>query len=103
MMFFLKIFHWFYGYKIKNSKVFFFAEAIIFWLFISGLLVASLKKIRELFPIPEISDNKIVGYTQYFGYPYYFDYIFYNLFLFIPLISFVLAILANKIVDKLRN
>lgn len=44
--------------------------------------MVSLKKIRTLFPPPEIGSDKLVGFSQYFGYPFYFDYLLF-IFLFV--------------------
>lgn len=51
------------------------------------LILLFFRQIRDLFPAPEIEENKIIGYSQYFGYPFYFDtFIFFLIIFSIPII-----------------
>lgn len=70
---------------MKRNKVFIKTLLLSFVLLI--ILMFSFKKIRAFFPPPEIGNDKLVGFSQYFGYPFYFD----NL-LFAFLIAFPVAV-----------
>ncbi|MCL5438471.1 MAG: hypothetical protein M1268_00595 [Patescibacteria group bacterium] len=76
-------------------------------LFLKTLLVSSIfliilmlgfKKTRSLFPPPEIGNDKLIGFSQYFGYPFYFDTIFFFMLILIPICIFV--ILYKRNLDK---
>lgn len=55
------------------------------------LLLVYFRKIRSLFPLPEVEGDKIIGYSQYFGSPFYFDtFIFFFVLVSIPLIIVIL-------------
>ena len=49
-------------------------------------LMLGFKKIRTFFPPPEITNQKLVGFAQYFGYPFYFDSIVFLLVVFLPIL-----------------
>lgn len=59
-------------------------------------LLASFKKIRSLLPPPEIENNKLIGFSQYFGYPFYIDAIFFFILFSVPVLFFVILYLINK-------
>lgn len=54
------------------------------------------KKIRNLFPVPEINDDKLVGFSQYYGYPFYFDTIFFFIIIFLPVLIFIFIYRLSK-------
>ena len=54
------------------------------------------KKIRTLFPIPEINSDKLIGFAQYYGYPFYFDTIFFFFLIFLPVLVFIVVYLLSK-------
>ena len=54
------------------------------------LFFLTFRMLRDSLPPPAISENKIIGYTQYFGYPYWLDTIIFFIFLIFPLITFIL-------------
>ncbi len=70
--------------------------SILFSSFLNVLLLISFKKIRAVFPPPEIDGNKLIGFAQYFGYPFYFDTIFFFLLIFIPVLTFLFLYVLNK-------
>lgn len=53
-------------------------------------MLISFKFIRTLFSIPEINNEKIIGYAQYYGYPLYFDTLLFFSFLLVPAVAFYL-------------
>lgn len=75
-----------------------------FWIYFFFLYAGELsvifilfKKIRGLFLGPQIGENKIVSYSQYFGYPYYFDTILFFVIIFSPsIIMFILKFAMKK-------
>lgn len=70
----------------------------LFYFFIEVLLaIFYFRKIRNLFPIPPIGEQKIVGYAQYFGYPLYFDNFAFFLFIISPLLLLSIVTLRRKI------
>lgn len=74
-----------------NHRKFIFISTFLFCLEVV-LILLFFRKIRDLFPIPAIGDNKIVGYSQYFGYPYYFDALVFLAIMLSPIIiSFIFA------------
>ena len=68
------------------------------FLFLSGIIFLSFRYIRNLFPIPRIGNEKIIGYAQYYGYPFYFDTILFFIFIFLPV--FIFVILTKFIKDE---
>lgn len=70
--------------RIYKTGVITISSCIFFFLF---LFICS-KYIRQSLPPPQILDNKIVGFSQFFGYPLYFDFYLFFLILFIPVITF---------------
>lgn len=56
-------------------------------------LMLTFKKLRIFFPPPEISNEKLIGFAQYFGYPFYFDTLIFFLIIFLPiLILFIFSV-----------
>jgi multisubunit Na+/H+ antiporter MnhB subunit len=55
-----------------------------------AVLLLGLRFFRNFFLFPQVLDNKIVGYSQYFGYPFYFDTLYLNIIIFIPAIILIL-------------
>lgn len=64
--------------------------------FLNIILLLSFKKIRSLMPPPEIDEEKLVGFAQYFGYPFYFDTIFFFFLIFVPIFTLILVYELNK-------
>lgn len=60
------------------------------------VLMFSFKKIRDLFPAPEINNEKLIGFSQYYGYPFYFDTVFFMFLIFLPILVFIVVYLLNK-------
>ena len=71
---------------MKRNKVFLKTFLLSFTLLI--VLMFGFKKIRALFPPPEIGSDKLVGFSQYFGYPFYFDSLFFIFLIFFPVAFF---------------
>lgn len=69
--------------KIKKKEL---IQIVIFSLILIFSAFVLYKKMRGLFPPPQIGSEKLVGFAQYFGYPIYFDTIFFFLIVSIPLI-----------------
>lgn len=83
-----------YKSTLKRIKITFLISVFLFCVELLLILIF-FRKIRYLFPIPEIGDSKIVGFSQYFGYPFYFDtFIFFVILL--SILFFV--ILAHNLV-----
>jgi len=61
-------------------------KTIIFSALIILFIFIGFKKIRMFFPPPEITSEKLVGFTQYFGYLIYFDSIIFLLIIFLPVV-----------------
>ncbi|EKD27400.1 MAG: hypothetical protein ACD_79C00735G0002 [uncultured bacterium] len=83
--------------KIAKSN---FGKIVLKSLSISTLIIFVLmfyfKKIRTLFPIPEINSDKLIGFAQYYGYPFYFDTIFFFFLIFLPVLVFIVVYLLSK-------
>ncbi|MEK7533762.1 MAG: hypothetical protein AAB600_00335 [Patescibacteria group bacterium] len=80
----------------KSTHIKILIEAL-FYFSIEVLLTLFFRKIRNLFPIPTIGENKIVGYAQYFGYPFYFDNFVFFLFIISPLLLLSIVTVRRKI------
>lgn len=78
-----------------NHKTVFF-KTIVLSLLSFIILALTFKKIRELFPIPMINNDKLVGFPQYFGYPLYFDTLFFFFLIFLPVLILLLFYLLEK-------
>jgi len=60
------------------------------------VLMVSFKKIRAVFPLPEIGSDKLVGFPQYFGYPLYFDNLFFLFIIISPAAIFLYFYFKKK-------
>lgn len=69
---------------MKNKYKILLIKSIFVSIVLLLILIISFKKIRALFPIPMIGEDKLVGFLQYYGYPLYFDTIFFFLIIFLP-------------------
>ncbi len=76
----------------KNFKKIFFY--VLIQSITLGSIIISFRKIRDLFPAPEISNSKIIGYAQFTGYPLYFDTFIFFLVMLSPI---VICIIIQKI------
>lgn len=72
--------------KFSSLKVLF--EVFILFALIIGAIFFTFRYFRSLFYPPKITEDKIVGYAQYFGYPLHFDTILFLIFLMIPVFIF---------------
>ena len=65
---------------------------------LNSFLLINFKKIRAIFPPPEISNNNLIGFAQYFGYPLYLDTVFFFFLIFTPALTFIFLhfIFKNK-------
>ena len=63
---------------------------------IDGLLLLSFKNFRSFFPPPEIGQEKLVGFAQYYGYPIYYDTIYFFILLIVPIITFFIVYTRGK-------
>ncbi len=70
--------------KKQNIKIIIKTSIAVFLIVL--LLLGTFKKIRSLFPPPEINEN-LIGFAQYYGYPFYFDHLFFALIIIVPLIA----------------
>lgn len=61
-------------------------KTIIVSVVVIFFIMAAFKKIRAVFPPPEITKDKLVGFTHYFGYPIYFDNMIFLLIIFLPVV-----------------
>lgn len=71
-------------------------KSIVSSLILLIFLALTFKKIRALFPIPIIGNDRLVGFSQYFGYPLYFDTIFFFFIISLPLLIFSLFYFLEK-------
>ncbi|MCL4418579.1 hypothetical protein M1146_00585 [Patescibacteria group bacterium] len=79
---------------MKRNRLFLKTLFFSFILFI--ILVSGFKKIRALFPPPEIGSDKLIGFSQYFGYPFYFDNLFFFFLIFFPVVVFLFFLYIKK-------
>jgi hypothetical protein len=68
-------------------------QIVIVSLLSEGILLLLFKKIRSFIPVPEIGEDKMVGFPQYYGYPIYYDTIYF-------LVLFILPILITVIIYR---
>ena len=78
------------GTVLAFSRTFFFNWIAMFFI-LSLLIFISFRVLRKMFPLPEINQEKIVGYSQYYGYPLYFETILFFTFLLLPIVTFILC------------
>jgi glycosyltransferase involved in cell wall biosynthesis len=64
-------------------------KTIFVYLLSMAILFASFRKIRALIPPPEISEEKLVGYAQYFGYPLSYDTYIFIVIILLPIIILI--------------
>ncbi len=79
----------------KNEKIRIFKYLAIV-LFIEIITLLSVRKVRDYFPGPEITDEKIIGYSQYFQYPVNFDYLFFITLILVPVFTALLIRFLNS-------
>ncbi len=65
--------------------------SIVLSIFTNLALLMGFKIIKALLLPPEIGNDKLVGFSQYFGYPFYFDTLFFFVLLFIPIVIFIVS------------
>jgi hypothetical protein len=63
------------------------------YLLLLFLILVGFRYARSLLNPPEISQDKIVGFSQYFGYPLYFDH---ALFLVLIILPVIIAIVFHR-------
>ena len=82
-----------YKHAIRRQIIMFFLVVLTSEL----ILFSQLRTIRKYFPSPTISQDKIIGYSQYNQYPIQFDYVFFALLCILPiLIALVFWGFINK-------
>jgi hypothetical protein len=79
---------------MKRNKLF--LKTLFFSFILLIVLIIGFKKIRVLFPSPEIGSDKLVGFSQYFGYPFYFDNLFFFFLIFFPVAIFLFLYYKEK-------
>lgn len=80
------------SFKIIKSKLSIIVlKSFVISFFAIVLLAFTFKKIRSLFPVPEIGSDKLIGFSQYYGYPFSFDTIFFFFLIFIPVLIFIVV------------
>ncbi len=72
-----------------------FLTGIISSAFLSIFLLV-FRYVRSFFPPPEISEFKIVGYSQYYGYPFYYDTLVFFILIFFPSAVFLVLCFIRK-------
>lgn len=83
------------SFKSKKQRVYFFY--LISVILSEIILLFSLRSIRNIFPLPAVSEDKVISYSQFFQYPIYFDAFFFMAFCSIPvLISLFLNIMYKR-------
>jgi len=73
-----------------NQQKVLFLQLFTFYLLFSFFILLVFRNIRNTFPIPEVNEEKIVGYAQYFSYPLYFDTFLFLLLLMFPVVIFII-------------
>lgn len=99
--FIIRVAKWFrfniiYVMKAKKAIKNVFVEYFLYLLFFLVLLVF-FKDIRDLFSLPIVGEDKIVGYSAYFGYPLYFDNLLFFYIIFCPIFAWIILTLRKKI------
>lgn len=84
--------------KNRSASIKLIIYSILLSSVLDSFLLINFKKIRAIFPPPEIEANKLIGFAQYFGYPLYFDTIFFFFLIFTPVLTFIFLyfIFKNK-------
>lgn len=83
-------------FVFKFSSLRILMEASIYLVLIFGTIFFTFRYFRSLFFPPEINENKIVGYAQYFGYPFHFDTLLFFIFMIIPVLMFFYILFKRK-------
>ena len=81
---------------MKNSHKIIILKSLFISVVILVGLIITFKKIRAIFPIPMINDDRLVGFSQYFGYPLYFDTLFFFFLVLVPIITFMIFYELNR-------
>lgn len=68
----------------RKVLLFFTASSVIYF----TVIFLSFRYIRNFFPVPQVSDSKIVGYAHFTGYPFYFDLVLVFSIVLFPLVFF---------------
>lgn len=73
-------------YDRNKTKIF--VGTMILSAILNSILLFGFKIIRAALPPPEIENEKLIGYPQYFGYPIYYDTVVFFIFVFVPFFIF---------------
>lgn len=84
----------FFVLKLSSEKIL--AELFALLLIYALSIFATFRYIRSLFYPPEILEEKIVGYAQYFGYPFYFDTLLFFIFVLTPIAPLFYILFKKK-------
>lgn len=76
---------------ISGALQIFFIRWVTMFLLLAFVIFLPFRYLRNMFPLPEIGNKKIVGFAQYYGYPFYFETILFFVFVALPIITFVFA------------
>lgn len=74
------------GFMSQRLKIL--VEGVFYSFLIYLIILINFRKLRSLFPSPQIGKEGIVGYPQYFGYPLYFETIVFFIFILSPVVVF---------------
>jgi hypothetical protein len=72
----------------------------VLFLFLS-VFALSFRKIRDILPPPEITEQKIVGYSHFFGYPFFLDTVIFFFFILYPFLAYITIIFIQKLKNRL--
>lgn len=73
-------------------------RTIIISIFFVLCIMVGFRTMRSVFPPPEITKDKLIGFAQYFGYPINFDTGIFLLIVFLPIV--ILLILSIRKLTK---
>ena len=78
------------------KKIIILIEGLIYIFIIYLFIFLNFRYLRSLFGRPEIGENGIIGYAQYFGYPLYFETILFAIFILAPIVIFYILSKTRK-------
>lgn len=84
----------FFVFKFSSLRIL--IETFIYLVLILAAIFFTFRYFRSLFFPPEINEDKIVGYAQYFGYPFHFDTLLFFIFMIIPVLMFFYILFKRK-------
>lgn len=84
----------FFIFKFSSLRVL--SELSLCFALIVGTIFFTFRYFRSLFYPPKITENKIVGYAQYFGYPLHFDTLLFFILIAIPALMLFYILFRRK-------